>query len=209
MGLFRNKMVDALGEDTPEQGYDGIIALTRRLNTKFGSPVETQRRTVGILLSLFPAWLPRMFAFMFARTLPEFSAQLNAVATYATCQWLMGKLKLTDVELDDGRVLPAAGVKVERCRYLEQSGCASVCVNSCKVPTQAFFEEHMGVRLSMTPNYEDFSCQFDFGRSAAPQSEDEAFATPCFARCPTRQLNASRTCTKIQAMEEAFPYQGM
>eukprot|EP00955_Chlamydomonas_euryale_P080336 363412-Chlamydomonas_euryale.AAC.3 len=51
--------------------------------------------------------------------------------------------------------------------------------------------------------------RFDFGRSAAPQSEDEAFATPCFARCPTRQLNASRTCTKIQAMEEAFPYQGM
>ena len=26
---------------------------------------------------------------------------------------------------------------VERCRYLEQSGCASVCLNSCKVPTQA------------------------------------------------------------------------
>ncbi len=25
---------------------------------------------------------------------------------------------------------------VERCRYLEQAGCASVCINSCKVPTQ-------------------------------------------------------------------------
>lgn len=28
------------------------------------------------------------------------------------------------------------GVLVERCRYLEQSGCASICINSCKVPTQ-------------------------------------------------------------------------
>mgnify|MGYP001807295156 CR=1 FL=1 len=28
------------------------------------------------------------------------------------------------------------GVLVERCRYLEQAGCASVCINSCKVPTQ-------------------------------------------------------------------------
>ena len=25
---------------------------------------------------------------------------------------------------------------VERCRVLEESGCASVCINSCKVPTQ-------------------------------------------------------------------------
>jgi hypothetical protein len=28
------------------------------------------------------------------------------------------------------------GVLVERCRYLEEAGCASICLNSCKVPTQ-------------------------------------------------------------------------
>jgi Beta-carotene isomerase D27-like, C-terminal len=27
-------------------------------------------------------------------------------------------------------------MQVERCRVLEQSGCASVCVNCCKIPTQ-------------------------------------------------------------------------
>ena len=51
------------------------------------------------------------------------------------------------------------GVLVERCRYLEQSGCAAVCINSCKVPTQEFFAKNMGLQLTMTPNYEDFSCQ--------------------------------------------------
>ena len=51
------------------------------------------------------------------------------------------------------------GVLVQRCRYLEQSGCAAVCVNSCKVPTQEFFATKMGIPLTMTPNYEDFSCQ--------------------------------------------------
>ena len=25
---------------------------------------------------------------------------------------------------------------VDRCRYLEEAGCASICINSCKVPTQ-------------------------------------------------------------------------
>lgn len=28
------------------------------------------------------------------------------------------------------------GVLIERCRYLEEAGCASICINSCKVPTQ-------------------------------------------------------------------------
>jgi hypothetical protein len=34
------------------------------------------------------------------------------------------------------------GVLVERCRYLEQSGCASICINSCKVPTQVCAEHY-------------------------------------------------------------------
>ena len=28
----------------------------------------------------------------------------------------------------------AQGLLVERCRFLEQSGCASVCINTCKAP---------------------------------------------------------------------------
>lgn len=30
--LFRRKMIAKIGEDTEEKGYDGIIALTRKLN---------------------------------------------------------------------------------------------------------------------------------------------------------------------------------
>ena len=74
-----------------------------------------------------------------------------------------------------------------RCRYLEQSGCASVCLNSCKVPTQEFFRQDMGLDLCMTPNYEDFSCQFDFGKKPLPQEQDEAFTVPCFTQCPSKR----------------------
>lgn len=35
MALFRRKMVDRIGEDTEEQGYAGIIALTRKLNSMY------------------------------------------------------------------------------------------------------------------------------------------------------------------------------
>jgi len=127
------------------------------------------------------------------------------------------------------------GVLVERCRYLEEAGCASICINSCKVPTQEFFARDMGLALEMTPNYDDFSvrgmspeqqgrgrsgsvaeqwkpvlyrpvvhpthpstppthpsapptqCQFAFGKTPKPQAADEAFATACFAQCPSKK----------------------
>ena len=36
-----------------------------------------------------------------------------------------------------------------RCRYLEETGCASICINSCKLPTQEFFARDMGLPLTM------------------------------------------------------------
>lgn len=35
-------------------------------------------------------------------------------------------------------------VKVERCRYLEASKCKGTCMNLCKLPTEAFFQEELG-----------------------------------------------------------------
>lgn len=186
MQLFRNKMVAALGDDTEKEGYAGIIDLTRKLNYKF-MPRQTQQTTVKILQSLFPAWLLPLFKVMFAKPFPGFSNQMNAFATALTCQWLMGPCKVNDVELPSGQVLPASGVKIDRCRYLEESGCISVCLNSCKVPTQEFFKNDMGVDVTLTPNYEDFSCQFAFGVVAGPQSTDDAFKSPCYAQCPSKR----------------------
>ena len=48
------------------------------------------------------------------------------------------------------------GVRVERCRYLEATGCVSACLNSCKLPTQAFFARDMGLALTMTPDFETY-----------------------------------------------------
>jgi hypothetical protein len=185
--LFRNKMVQALGgKDSPMQGYPAIIDLTRRLNA-LGSPQDTQTATRKILNSLFPSWLPPAFKVMFSKPFPEFSCRLNALATWATCQWLMGECQVNDVELDDGTIGTGHGVLVTRCRYLEDAGCASVCINSCKVPTQTFFLKDMGLPLTMTPNYETYECQFSFGKTPLNENDDEAFKTPCFVGCPSKK----------------------
>ena len=76
------------------------------------------------------------------------------------------------------------GVLLERCRVLEESGCASVCLNVCKLPTQAFFNETAGLAVTLVPDYETFECRFVYGKTPPPPEQDEAFDTPCFSQCP-------------------------
>jgi hypothetical protein len=110
---------------------------------------------------------------------------MNAWATMVAGTWLMGECEINHVETDSGDIGKHQGLLVKRCRFLEESGCASVCVNSCKIPTQSFFIEHMGLPLTMTPDYETFECQFAFGKTPTEQDELEAKETPCLASCPT------------------------
>ena len=60
------------------------------------------------------------------------------------------------------------GVLLERCRVLEASGCASVCLNVCKLPTQAFFNETVGLAVTLVPDYETFECRFVYGKTPPP-----------------------------------------
>uniref|UniRef100_A0A0D9WCD4 Beta-carotene isomerase D27-like C-terminal domain-containing protein n=1 Tax=Leersia perrieri TaxID=77586 RepID=A0A0D9WCD4_9ORYZ len=74
-------------------------------------------------------------------------------------------------------------VFVEKCKYLEESKCLGICINTCKLPTQTFFKDHMGVDLYMEPNFEDYSCQFNFGVPPPPLDTDKALKEPCLDIC--------------------------
>ena len=50
-------------------------------------------------------WMkPIVFQVMFARPMPGVANILNAFVTKATCEWLMGKCTVNDVELPTGEV---------------------------------------------------------------------------------------------------------
>lgn len=53
------------------------------------------------------------------------------------------------VEVDVGDKKLRSGVQIEKCRYLETSGCTGLCVNSCKMPTQYFFTTELGYDLPL------------------------------------------------------------
>lgn len=110
----------------------------------------------------------------------------------------MGPLKVTmsGVDAEGKQVEPDRmqdakdlyyAVKIERCRFLEEAGCASVCANCCKMPTQEFFEKDMGLSLYMEPDYKTYGCTFMFNRTPIPKEQDPTFNTACFEICGTKK----------------------
>lgn len=199
--IFRNKLAEqVMGDLTDSTGsssstplaavlaepanYTQIVQLAAAMNARFSDPVTVQTCAQTVLRNMFPSWLPPQYAALFSRPFPAFAARMNARATATAGVWLMGECHVNDVPLTTawGR---GQGVLVTRCRFLEESGCASVCVNSCQIPTQNFFKQNMGLPLTMEPDYATGSCQFTFGRTPDLATTKAATSIPCLTRCPT------------------------
>ncbi|KAL7475492.1 hypothetical protein ACHAW6_001404 [Cyclotella cf. meneghiniana] len=163
----------------PSHDYGAIIELTHTMNSQYRNRTAVQSLAQDVLISLFPSLILDRYPSWFARPFPKFSSQMCAYATVAFGTWLMGECSVNDIPSK------RQGVLVKRCRFLEESQCASICVNSCKIPTQNFFRENMGLGLTMTPNYETGECQFAFGVLPSEEEERQARKTPCLRRCPS------------------------
>jgi len=194
MSLFRVKLSEQLNRSDnavriPDSklalnDFMGIVELTSSMNSQYNNRTQVQELAREVLVSLFPPFILDRFPSWFASPFPDFSAKLCAWATVVGGTWLMGECEVNDVpEMDNGG--KNQGVLVKRCRFIEESQCASICVNSCKLPTQNFFVQNMGLALTMTPDYETGECQFAYGKLPTEEEEREARETPCLMRCPT------------------------
>ncbi|ONK63212.1 uncharacterized protein A4U43_C07F12550 [Asparagus officinalis] len=186
--FFRQKMVEEVGWDSEKAGYVGLIEVANRLMMRGKSNLETEQSAVRVLKSLFPPFILVLFKMLIAPIGGGIVASMMvARATALSCKWLMGPCSVNSVDLPDGSSC-TSGVFVERCKYLEESKCIGICTSTCKLPTQTFFKDYMGVPLHMEPNFSDYSCQFKFGVPAPLPSCDEALQQACLEICP----NANR-----------------
>ncbi|XP_027365445.1 beta-carotene isomerase D27, chloroplastic [Abrus precatorius] len=184
LNLFRKKLVQEVGWDSKKAGYDGLIEVANRLMMKGTTNSDTIEAAVRILRSLFPPFLLELYKSLIAPIGGgKIAATMVARVTALTCQWLMGSCKVNSVDLPDGTSC-SSGVYVERCKYLEESKCVGICINTCKFPTQTFFKDHMGVPLLMEPNFADYSCQFKFGVHPPLPKDDTVLQEPCLEACP-------------------------
>ncbi|KAL5561028.1 hypothetical protein UlMin_030775 [Ulmus minor] len=195
LNLFRTKMVQEVGWDSEKPGYDGLIDVANRLMMKNKNNSDTKEAAVRILRSLFPPFLLELYKILVAPIAQgKVAAIMVARVTAITCQWLMGRCTVNSVDLPDGTSW-SSGVFVEKCKYLEESKCVGICVNTCKLPTQSFFKDYMSVPLLMEPNFTDYSCQFKFGVNPPLPEDDAVLKEPCLEICPnaTRRREATTT----------------
>ncbi|KAK2649689.1 hypothetical protein Ddye_017178 [Dipteronia dyeriana] len=185
LNSFRKKLVQEVGLDSEMPGYDGMIELANALLMKGKTNSDTRDAAIRILVSFFPQPVLNLFRTLISPIAEgKLAAAMVARVTALTCQWLMGTCEVNSVGLPDGSSCQS-GVFVERCKYLEESKCVGVCINTCRIPTQTFFKDYMGIPLLMEPNFSDYSCQFKFGVLPPLPEDDTIFKEPCLEICPT------------------------
>ncbi|CAJ1375220.1 unnamed protein product, partial [Effrenium voratum] len=165
-------------------------------------------------------WIPPLWKQYIQPNVPQWLGNYSFfLVFFLLFPWLMGPMEgddHKDVEVPKSwrkvlQFLPETvrvpqSVKAERCRFLESANCASVCVNTCKVPSQGWLTADFGMPLHIQPNYDDFSCRWRFGVEAPPLEEDEAVMVPCFTNCPSQfkgTKDALSMRQKLRAEKEA------
>jgi len=220
---IRGLLVEEVGKDTdprPWDVFDAVLTPVREVNDMKGTArdvtVRAKRVFAGILPALYIGWVPPIWKNAIRKVAPQWASNYAFVLVFTTLfPWLMGPMEgidHVDVKVPEAlrkafRFLPESvkvpqAIKAERCRFLEQSGCASVCVNSCKAPSQEWLGEDFGMDLHIQPNYDDLSCQWKFNVKPPPLYEDAAVMVPCFANCPSEhkgEKDAFRQAARVRS----------
>lgn len=185
LALFRRLVQREIGFASQKEGYDGLIEEARYYQLKPGVTAEDQQRMVRNCLQTIagPLVPPVYNTFMAPWPWAPF---LTAFFTPPFFKFLVGPNRY-DVR-DDGK---PGGVYAERCRFLEETGCKGLCLHMCKLPTQQFFKETLGLDMTMTPDYETYECRLSFGMTPKPIEEDDNIPRGC--------LNG---CSAVEAMRE-------
>lgn len=177
--------------------YRGMVDVSRALMKKLPRASEQSAAVIKGFPKVAP-WFRKLFPYS------SWGAEANARITPAFFSWLVGPAKVREEKVVDFRGNEVrSAVKIERCRYLAESRCVGMCVNLCRTPVQSFFAEEMGVPLRITPNFEDFSCVFEFGVEAVSEEEDDVVKVGCLSTCPSSPAGdagpgAGKRCPKLE-----------
>ncbi len=198
IALFSRKMAKAVGQPQRLSGYDGFVDLSKQIMA--GRDAQNQQQLVAVVLqSLVPSpvlWLIRTLT-----TPTQWVCEANAWFATVLFDWLVGPsyVKSVDIVREDGTThSQKSAVQIEKCRYLEQSGCVGMCINMCKLPTQKFFTEEFGIPLTMIPNFDDLSCEMIFGQIPPPLETEAAYHQPCLTDMCSMAQPKAPACPKVR-----------
>ena len=116
-----------------------------------------------------------------------YAPTLTAMVTPPFLSFLVGKSSIN--RRKDGK---RGGMVVEKCRFLQESGCKGLCLHQCKLPAQQFFKDELGLSLTVSPNFVTQECQWSWGEEPVLPQNDASFPEGCLNGCPTRSSISNR-----------------
>ncbi len=179
LGVINRKIAQALDLPFPGNTYESFVDLSQRV-MQGRNALQQQALIAEVLASVIPSWVLAAIRAIFSPA--PLVCELNAWFATRLFEWLVGPCHLESTLVpgpDQALRLQKSRVHIQKCRYLEQSGCVGTCINLCKLPTQAFFTEQFGIPLTLTPDFETLSCEMIFGQLPPPFTHDPLAQQPC------------------------------
>jgi hypothetical protein len=199
LGVFRKLVERNTGGIRSEKaGIAGLLEQGRAFMLLPGQTPEAQhamvRRTLGGLMTPPPPPLYRVFM---SGIVPQvgspwdgrrvgpwlYAPWLTSVVTPPFFKFLVGPSR-PNRRIDGQR----GGLLVEKCKFLQESGCKGLCLHQCKLPAEQFFARELGMPLTVSPNFATQECQWSFGLGPAAPADDPSFPPGCLAGCESRKL---------------------
>ncbi|CAM0873866.1 unnamed protein product [Alopecurus aequalis] len=181
IGYLSRKLQEASGIKNGKPGYEGLIEAAVAISRIF--TLETQCEIVANALErAMPSYIVTMIKVMMPPS--KISREYFAAFTTIFFPWLVGPCEVKESEVNGAREKNV--VFIPKCRFLESTNCVGMCTNLCKIPSQKFMQDSLGVSVYMSPNFEDMSCEMIFGQQ--PPEDDPALKQPCFrTKCIAKQ----------------------
>ena len=185
------------GVQSEKPGIEGLLEQGRTFMLKPGQTPEAQHKMVyDTLGGLMTPALPPFYRIFMSGIIPKLGTDmdgkqigpwfyapfLTSFVTPTFFKFLVGPS--TPNRRKDGRL---GGLLVEKCKFLQESGCKGLCLNQCKLPAQQFFQEELGLPLTVSPNFVTQECQWSFGEVPLPPAEDPSFPKGCLSGCVSRK----------------------
>nr|GMD23662.1 beta-carotene isomerase D27, chloroplastic [Ipomoea batatas] len=178
------------GVRSSKSGYDGLVEITRAVFHNFDS---TQQQS--LMIQALHKAIPNPILVLMRMVLPQsrFAREYCAAFTTIFFAWLVGPCQVKEAEFNGRREKNV--VHIEKCRFLEETNCVGMCTNLCKMPSQTFIKNSMGMPVNMVPNFENMSCEMIFGQDPPSTSHDPAMMQPCYKLCNSKKKHHKNCIT--------------
>ncbi len=191
------------GVSSNKAGIQGLLEQGQKFMLHEGQTAEAQHKMVKSTLGdLMTPVLPPFYRIFMSGVVPKLGTDMDGkqLGPWFYAPWLTSFVTPTFFGFLVGPSRPnlrkdgqLGGLIVEKCKFLQESGCKGLCLHQCKIPAQEFFQQELGLPLTVSPNFVTQECQWSFGETPLPANEDPTFPAGCLAGCKSRDALVQAT----------------